>query len=160
MSKSSIDKNIKEAPFVPKEGQVDFSHIRWCPVVNCVVVYNRKALIVERNKAMRLYPEYWNGISGFLDDQKSLEEKVREELLQETGLKDYDISAIQLCGIFDQEARDIGKTWIVHAVRVEVTTDKLTFDWESQNHKWVTKAEALEHKLLPGFEEVLEAVLS
>lgn len=149
-----------EPKFTPKAGQIDYTHARWAPVVNCVVVHGGKLLIVERNKRMRLYPEYWNGISGFLDDQKSLEEKVREELFEETGLSGSNILDIRLCGIFDQEAPDVGKTWIVHAVRVEVATDQLTFDWEAQDYRWVTKEEALSYKLLPGFAEVLDVAVA
>ena len=152
--------NMTEQPFVPRPDQVDFTNARWCPVINCVVIYDSKLLLVERNKDMRLYPEYWNGISGFLDDQKSLAEKVQEELHEEIGVSLGQIKSIQLKGIFDQEAPELGKTWVVHAVRVEITTNQLTFDWEAQNHAWVSQDEALAYRLLPGFDEVLEAAFS
>ena len=149
-----------EPVFIPRSDQVDFSKARWCPVVNCVVRYRDKFLLVKRNRKMRLYPEYWNGISGFLDDRKSLEEKVYEELNEETGLTKENIKSIKLCGIFDQEDLSIGKSWIVHAVAVTVDTNNLTFDWEAEDHNWVTKDEVVTYQLLPGFDQVLEAVIS
>lgn len=145
-------------PFVPAPGQIDFSKARWAPVLNTVVRYRGKILLVKRSRNMNLYPAYWNGISGFLDDQKSLEEKVQEELFEETGISPEAISKITLCGIFNQEAPDIGKTWIVHAVLAEVTTDQITLDWEAETYVWVDPSRALDYQLLPGFAAVLAAV--
>ena len=59
--------------FHPKPGQIDFTHIKRVPVVNCVLRYEGKFLIVQRSEEIRYYPEYWNGISGFLDDGRSIE---------------------------------------------------------------------------------------
>jgi len=36
--------------FKPKPGQIDFTHARWSPVINCVVKYKNKILIAQRNK--------------------------------------------------------------------------------------------------------------
>ena len=48
---------------------------------------NGKYLVVERSMNMRLYPGYWNGISGFLDDNRSLEEKITDEIKEELGIE-------------------------------------------------------------------------
>src|SRR3990167_617521 len=79
------NKNMKKG-FRLKRGQVDYSRARWAPVVNCVLKYKNKILIVERSKKLRFYPGYWNGVSGFIDDQRSLNEKVIDELKEEVGI--------------------------------------------------------------------------
>lgn len=142
--------------FKPEPGQVDFTHARWAPVVNCVVKYNEKFLVVERSKTLNFYPGYWNGISGFLDDQKSLKGKVEEELREELGIPKTKIKQIQLGEIFDQEEAKYKKTWIVHPVLVQISTDKIKLDWEAKNFRWVTLKEAKKLKLLPGFDLVLK----
>lgn len=144
--------------FRPKPGQVDFTNIRWAPVINCVLKYKNKILIVERNKDMRLYPGYWNGISGFLDDNKSLKEKIIEELKEEVSLSKKNIISIKLGQIFDQEESKYKKTWIVHPVLVEVNTDNIKLDWEVQNYKWVKISELKNFKLLPGFDLVIKSL--
>jgi ADP-ribose pyrophosphatase YjhB (NUDIX family) len=106
---------------------------------------------------MRLYPEHWNGISGFLDDQKSLEEKIHEELREELGLSKKHILSIELGRIFDQDEPKYRKTWIVHPILVNVDTDQITLDWEAQNYRWIYPKEASTLKLLPGFNQVLRA---
>ncbi|MDP3957692.1 MAG: NUDIX domain-containing protein [bacterium] len=144
--------------FIPKPGQVDFTNIRYCPVINCVVQYGEKFLLVERSEKLRLYPKFWNGISGFLDDDMSREEKVMEELREELGISENDIVSIRFGEIFDQEAPEYKKTWIVHPVLVVIKTDSITLDQEAQQYKWVKLEELKNYKLLPGFETVVEHV--
>lgn len=76
---------VSEFKFIARNGQTDYTHIRWTPVINCVVEYNNKILLVRRSTKLNLYPGYWNGISGFLDDKNNLSDKVKEELREEVG---------------------------------------------------------------------------
>ncbi|NBX51333.1 NUDIX hydrolase, partial [bacterium] len=81
---TSRKKNMPEC--IPKTGQVDYANIRYAPVVNCVVHREGKILMIQRSAEMDLHPHHWNGISGFLDDEKTIEEKVLEELQEEGGI--------------------------------------------------------------------------
>lgn len=148
-----------EPKFKPKPRQIDYTNARWAPVINCVLKYGNKILIVKRSEELRLYPGYWNGVSGFLDDEKSLEEKVKEELREELGIEEKNIARIRLGEVFDQEEPNYKKTWIVHPVLVEVNTDAVKLDWEAKSYKWVEPSEAKSFDLLPGFDKVLEKVL-
>lgn len=137
---------------------MDYTRARWAPVVNCVVKYRDRILLVRRSRALNLYPAYWNGIGGFLDDKKSLQEKVREELREELGIPRQKIRVIRLGTIFHQEGRRYGKTWIVHPVLVEVTTGRVRLDWEAEDYRWVRPHEVRKFKLAPGFYRVLKTI--
>ena len=141
--------------FTPKPGQVDYSNARWAPVVNCVVKYEDKILIVQRSKDLNFYPDYWASIDGFLDDKKTLEEKVQEELREEIGVNRENIKSIQLASSFDYDEPKYEKTWIVHPVLVEVSTDTVRLDWEAQDYKWVKPEEVKNFNLMPGFNKVI-----
>ncbi len=155
-----IKEQNKEPEFKPQKGQVDYTHIRYAPVINCVLRNNNKILIVQRSSHMRLYPGFWNGISGFLDDQRSIEEKVYDELREELGIHSSDITTIYRGSVFDQEESAYNKTWIVHPVLVDVKTDKIKLDWEAQNYKWIQVEEIRKFDLLPGFDQVLKVLLN
>ena len=146
---------MKKSAFKPKPGQVDYTHAQWAPVINCVLKYKNKLLVVQRSKELNFYPGYWNGVSGFLDDRRSLNQKVLDELKKELGIAKTKIKKIQLGEIFDQEEPKYKKTWIVHPVLVEVGTDRIKLDWEARNYKWLTLQEVKKLKVLPGFDEVL-----
>lgn len=144
--------------FKLKPGQTDYTNIRWAPVMNCVVTYKGKMLLVQRSKELNFYPGYWTGISGFLDDTKGLHEKVREELREELGIAAKDILSITLAEVFDQDEPKYKKTWIVHPVLVRVKTDKISLDWEAKKFVWTTTHKAKTMKLLPGFALVLKKI--
>ena len=72
-----------EAVFLPRPGQVDYTHIRYAPVLNAVVVYLGKVLLLQRSNEMRSYPNHWCGISGYLDDDRCVEDKTRQEMLED-----------------------------------------------------------------------------
>ena len=152
--------NSTEPFFKLKDEQVDFTNIRYAPVINCVVRHNDKILIVQRNSKMRLYPNFWNGISGFLDDRRSIEEKVKDELREELGIEAGNIISINRGSVFDQEEEKYGKTWIVHPILVDVKTDKIKLNWEAQNYKWIKVEDAKNFDLLPGFDKVLASLFS
>lgn len=141
--------------FQPKPGQVDFTHIRYAPVINCVVQYQSKILIVQRSKELSYYPDHWNGVAGFLDDQKSVREKVEEELHEEIGLSREHILSVSYGEIFHQEAPEYTKTWIVHPVLVTVGVGSINFNWEASHYRWIHPQEARMLKLVPGFDRVL-----
>ncbi|MDP3795467.1 MAG: NUDIX domain-containing protein [bacterium] len=146
---------MDEPAFVPKPGQVDYTRIRYAPVINCVVRYGGRILIVERSPGMRLYPGHWNGISGFLDDNRDVEDHARKELDEELGIGGEAIVTMRRGAIFAVEAPEIGKTWIVHPVLIDVGADQITLDWEAAHYKWVSPEEVLRYKLVPGFDRVV-----
>ena len=151
---------MSEPEFVPKPGQVDYTDIRYAPVINCVVQYEERILVVERSSAMRLYPGYWNGISGFLDDNRGIEDHVQKELREEVGILPENIIEIRRGAIFEIDAPEYKKTWIVHPILVKVKTDEIKLDWEARRHRWTSLEEVKHLKLVPGFDSVLERMFS
>lgn len=145
--------------FKPRPDQVDYTHARWAPVINCVVKHKNKILLVQRSKDLNLYPGYWNGVSGFLDDRRSLKQKVQDELQEELGIPKNKIISIKRGEIFDQEAPKYKKSWIVHPILVEITTDKIKLDWEAENYRWVAFSELEKLNLLPGFGQVIGRIM-
>jgi isopentenyldiphosphate isomerase len=107
---------------------------------------------------MRLYPAVWNGISGFLDDMKTIQEKVTEELSEELGIPASAIVSIRSGPVLVQEATEYNKVWLVTPVLAEITTTEIKLDWEASEYRWVTKEEAFKLELMPGYGKVMEAL--
>lgn len=146
-----------EPKFTPKPGQIDFTNIRRAPVINCLVKYKDNILLLKRSKKMRLYPGYWSGVSGFLDDDRGVEAKVREELKEELGISKEDILSIKQGEVFEREEEKYQKTWIVHPILVSLKTDKVKLDWEAEKCIWVFPKEIKNFDVIPGFERILES---
>ena len=145
---------MAEPKFVPKPGQVDYTNIRYAPVINVVVVHKGKVLMVRRSDDLRFYPGYWHCVAGFLDDSQSIEEKVREELREEIDLGDDQIISMQRGQIVLSEAPDYGKTYLIVPVLVQAASAEVRLDWEASRAEWLVPAEARQRKLVPGLAEV------
>lgn len=144
-----------EPEFVPRPGQVDYAHIRYAPVLNAVVVCRGKVLLLQRSSGMRSYPNHWCGISGYLDDDRSVEDKTRQEMLEEVGITGERILSMERGTVLLQEAPDDGKSWLVVSILVRVRDRRYRLDWESQAAGWFSMTEAMKLPLLPGFEAVI-----
>ena len=149
---------MKEPAFVPKPGQVDYTKIRYCPVVNCVVRHGDEVLLQRRSPGMRLYPGCWSGVSGFLDTSDDIQVKIYEELEEEYKLDADDVANIRIGRVIVQEAPDYGKTWIVFPAEV-ILKKKVEpqLNWEVAEARWLKPSDARQLDLLPGFEAVLAA---
>ena len=148
---------MAEPNFTPKPGQVDYSDIRYSPVVNCVVRLGDYVLLQQRSPEMRLYPSYWNGISGFLDTNGSVEEKALEELSEEAGITKHQVQSLVRGQVLIQEAPEYHKTWIVFPVLATLKSKiKPQLNWEATSLEWVKKDQLAAYNLLPGFAEVLQ----
>ena len=148
-------RTAKEKKFEPKSGQTDYSKRKYAPVVNVVVWHRGKILLVKRNRKMRFYPGYWNGVSGFLDDGKSVRAKAKEELSEELGVKPKDIASMRFGKMLRQPEPRYHKVWVVSPVLVRLRHSRVKLDWEAERCAWVSPSSAYRYKLLPGFKKVL-----
>ncbi len=138
-----------------KSGQrVDYTHIRYAPVVNCVVEHDSEILLLKRSKEVRFYPGLWNGVSGFLDDHKSVKEKAQEEVRQELGVT-IETDHVDTDHVFSVEAPEYEKTWILHPAHVLLRERALKLDREADECLWVPPRDALSYELVPGFDRVI-----
>ena len=144
-----------EPMFVPRPGQVDYTHIRYAPVLNAVVVCLGKVLLLQRSSGMRSYPNHWCGISGYLDDDRCVEDKARQEMLEEVGITADRILSMQRGTVLLQEAPEHGKSWLVVPVLARVRDRRYRLDWESQAAGWFSMTDAMTLPLLPGFDAVI-----
>lgn len=150
---------MTEPTFVSKPGQIDYTHEKRAPVVNTLIRYRgeNKYLLIKRSSGLRLHPDLWNGISGFLDDKQSVEEKIRSEICEETGLADSNILIIVPGKPFEQDDREHDKVWEVHPALVVLDTQAIAFNWEGQEYVWVPLHKIRTYDLVPGYEKVIAA---
>ncbi|KKS51562.1 MAG: NH(3)-dependent NAD(+) synthetase [Candidatus Gottesmanbacteria bacterium GW2011_GWA1_42_26] len=139
--------------------QVDYTNIHWAPVIHCIIKYNDKILLIQRAEKFD-HQFYWSGVSGFLDDQKSVQSKVKEELREEVGITSQQIKSMHLGEIFHRKAPKFKKTWIIHPVLVELHSNQIQLNLqECHDFRWVYLKNINKFRLLPGCKETLRMVL-
>lgn len=112
------------------DGRINFTGIRKAPVLNVVVRCGEEILIVKRSEKVSTYQGLWNGVSGFIDEPKSIEEFSEQELHEELGITAEDIDEIKVCEPYEVEDTDINRVWFVYPVLAELKKKpSIKLDW-------------------------------
>jgi len=131
----------KELPHF-EDGRIDYSKSDVAPVIVVFLRHNLKILLLKRSKKVLTYKGKWNAVAGYLDDAQPIREKVLEELREEVGVGEDVIDSIHIGEPYTFADQDIGKTWIIHPILVELKGEpKITLDWEHTEYRWVDPEE-------------------
>ena len=137
----------------------DYTHARSAPVIVIFVKYRDKFLLVKRSEKVLTYQGLWSCLARFVDDEKTMEEKVRFEIQEELGLKDSDIKEIKQGETYLFLDKELDREWIRHVFLVEITNPNLKLSWEHSEFVWITPEDSKNYTATPGFLEDLEKVL-
>jgi len=161
-SGDDIDELLKEFENLPKtsEGRIDYHQSNRALVMNCFVKYKDKILILKRSNQVLNYKRQWNAIGGFIDEDKSIEEKVLEELKEEVCINKDNISEIKVKDSWELHDPEVNKTWIIFPVLVELKEKpEIKLDWEHTEYKWIKPEEISSYDIIYKLEENLKRVL-
>ncbi len=143
------------------DGRIDYSDVRVCPVVNCVVRCGEMVLLTRRGEDVIAYPNTVNGISGFIDEIKPLEDVVYQELSEEVGLERTDVKEVKIFSEIIQTDNELNREWRVYPALAIVDKEFAPkINWENKEAVWMTIEAAKSQELMPGFREVLETAIS
>jgi ADP-ribose pyrophosphatase YjhB (NUDIX family) len=137
----------------------DYTHARSAPVITIFVRYRDKFLLVKRSEKMLTYQGLWSCVAGFVDDEKSVEEKVIFEMEEELGLQKEDLKEIKEIDTYLFLDKELDREWIRHVYFVEITNPNVKLSWEHTELVWVTPEEAKTYETTPGYNEDLAKVL-
>ena len=137
----------------------DYTHARSAPVIIIFVKYRDKFILVKRSEKMLTYQGLWSCLAGFVDDDKTMEEKVAFEIEEELGLQRTDIKEIKQSDTYLFVDNDLDREWIRHLFLVEITNPNVKLSWEHSEIVWVMPDEAKNYKTTPGFKEDLAKIL-
>jgi ADP-ribose pyrophosphatase YjhB (NUDIX family) len=137
----------------------DYTHARSAPVIVIFVKYREKFLLVKRSPKMLTYQGLWSCLAGFVDDEKTMEEKVIFEIEEELGLKASDVKEIKKGDTYLFVDNDLNREWIRHIYLVEIMNPNVKLSWEHTELVWVTPEEAKTYESTPGFKEDLDKIL-
>lgn len=163
MNKKNIIKIIEElSKKLPKfsDGRINYSNSKKAPVITVVVKYKDKILLLKRSDNVSTYKGKWQVVAGYLDEIKPLKEKVLEELREEIKVEENIIDKIKIGDYFEFEDLDIGKTWIVNPVLVELKEKpEIKLDREHTDFKWIKPEETKNYDIVPNLDESLRRIL-
>ena len=133
------------------DGRIDYTESDTAPVLICFVKYEKKLLLLQRSDKVKTYHGRWNTVAGYIDEDKPLLEKAKEELFEELGL-DLELIINAKEGKPYQFTDDnIKITWIIFPILVELKTKpEIELDWEHTQYRWVNPERLPDYNTIPN----------
>lgn len=147
------------------DGRIDYSTSDSAPVIIIFVKVGEEILILRRSEKVFAYRGQWSANAGFLDDERPIEEKVADELVDEIGItRDHLqrlIIEIKIHEYYEFKDGKTGKTWIKVPVLVELREKpEIHLDWEHDDYRWVRSEEMTNFDTVIDLEHTLKCALS
>jgi len=142
------------------DGRIDYSNSDIAPVITVFVKHKDEILLLKRSDKVRTYQGKWNTVAGYLDELKSIREKILEELRDELGINEDNISSIRLGEPYQFTDTKANKTWIVHPILVGLKNKPdIKLDWEHTEYKWIRPEELEDFDTIPRLDKSLKNAL-
>ena len=141
------------------DGRINYKKSDVALVVTVFVKRGDKILLLKRSDKVGTYKGKWNAVAGYIDEFKSIKEKILEELEEEIGISENDISSIKIGQPYEFVDEKINKKWIVVPALVELADDvSIKLNWEHVEYRWVKREEIKSYDVVPNLEESLNRV--
>ena len=162
--KRELLKIIEElAKKLPKfaDGRINYSDSDTAPVITVFLKYKGKILILKRSDKVSFYQRKWNTVAGYIDELKPIQEKITEEISEETGVKKEDILSHKIGKSYTFTDPLVNKTWIVIPAIVELKIKpKIKLDWEHTEYKWIKPEDLKKFDIVPKIDESLNRAIN
>ncbi len=140
------------------DGRINFTDVKKAPVLNVVVYCQGEILIVKRSQKVSAYQGLWNGISGFIDEPKSIETFALQELKEELSITP---DSLQVAHPYEVDDRTIDRVWVVYPVLAMLTQKpkNIILDWEHTEYRWITPKDLKHYTYVKDFDRSVSEAL-
>ena len=121
---------------------------------------DNEILILLRSQQVSTYPGKWGGISGALDNDKTIDEQAVVEIEEETGVSREYLKLLKKGEpvFIDDEERNLRKVIFPYLFHIE-DRNEVRIDWEHDQLKWIKPEDIDKYDTMPKLKELLEQVL-
>ncbi|PSQ64385.1 MAG: translation initiation factor 2B subunit alpha [Bacteroidetes bacterium QH_2_64_74] len=118
------------------------------PVVTVFLRNRGKLLLFRRSEEVGSYPGQWGAVAGHMDDEDPRASAL-EEIEEETGLHEQDVTLVRQGSSFTADDEDRGTRWVVHPFLVDTDTRSVQTHWETAEAEWVSPTTILRRDTVP-----------
>lgn len=140
------------------DGRINFTGVRKAPVLNVIVYCQGEVLIVKRSQKVSAYQGLWNGVSGFIDEPKTIEEFAAQELAEELSIIPDDVKVAMP---YEVDDRSIDRIWVVYPVLATMQhKPKIKLDWEHTDFAWIKPEQLQQYEYVKDFDKSVARALA
>jgi predicted aconitase with swiveling domain len=136
-------------------GLVNLPDVTAKPVVSAFLRNRGRFLVVHRSEAVGSFQGRWSAISGYIEGDEDPRERALQEIREETGIREAVFR-----GAGDTVTTRHGSTaFVVHPFLFDVSTRRVTLDWENVESRWISPNDLRGLVTVPRLSDVLSSAL-
>jgi len=116
--------------------------------------------VLRRSGRVRTFCGKWSAVSGGIEGGESAMGRALSEILEETQIARASLRLASSAPPALVGGRADGGPWRVHAFLFESSTRRVTLNWESSAHRWVTRGELAALDAVPRLAATLGSLLA
>lgn len=136
-----------------REGTVELPGVPERHVVSTFLEREGRILVVRRSERVGSFRGKWSGVSGYLEGDEDPEARARQEVEEETGLRDLALVARGRV----VRSRGEGTVYTIHPFRFRSAGGDVRLDWENVESRWVSPDELSALDGVPKLHEAYRA---
>ncbi|KYC46457.1 MAG: dihydroneopterin triphosphate pyrophosphatase [Candidatus Methanofastidiosum methylothiophilum] len=105
-------------------------------IVTSFLFKDGKVLLLKRSNKVGSFRGKWAGISGFIEDENSLEAALRE-IKEETAVDSKDLQLLKIGMPFEIEDKVNDTIWSINPFLFSFKGTKIIIDWEHDTFEWI-----------------------
>ena len=105
-------------------------------IVTSFLFKDGKILLLKRSNKVGTFRGKWAGVSGFIEDETSLEAALRE-IKEETGVDSKYLELLKIGIPFDIQDNVNDTIWSINPFLFLFKGDKINIDWEHDTFEWI-----------------------
>jgi len=144
------------------DGRINYKNANTALVLSCFIQVGNEILLLKRSDKVATYKELWGTVAGYIDEFKTLKEKVLEELKEELNIDKEQLNDFKYGENYEFTDKN-NKTWIVYPVLVSLNKKpeiKLNWEWEHLVYQWILPIKIKEFDIVPNIDESLSRILN
>ncbi|TLZ67495.1 MAG: DUF126 domain-containing protein [Methanobacteriota archaeon] len=135
-------------------GTVDLPEVTERPVVTAFLRNKGRVLIVLRGERVGTFRGKWSGISGYIEGEEPALRRARQEVREETGIREARLVARGPV----IRTRWESTVFAIHPFLFDVATRRVRLDWENVEARWVRPQDMEGIATVPRLRDVLASV--
>jgi len=127
-------------------------------VVTCLLMKDKKILILKRSDKVSTYKGMWGGVAGYVEKHEEPYETALKEINEEVGIKKENISLLKQCDPFTFTDHYEGKKydWKIYPFLFKIgKKDKIQIDWEHSEYRWILPSNIGRYDTVPHLKEIV-----
>lgn len=133
-----------------EDGRIDYTESDSSVVLNCFVRVGDEMLLMKRSDKVSTYQGKWHIVAGYVDEFVSIEDKVMEELREETGILPDKVKEFKIIDSFTVSNDDTWKERMVYSTTVElIWKPEVELNWEHTDYRWIKPEQIVDFDTVP-----------